>query len=84
MRMVYCISSIFVLVIVGTGILAYVSGPVRDIPPTPSIEYPEPTAATSSPARSFQFTEKRLAPPGFKGPTAAPHIIGPKSNPPDY
>ena len=40
--------------------------------------------ATAMPQKQAATTTEKWVPPGFKGPTGAPHIQGPTSPPPNY
>jgi len=61
-------------------------GAEQALSPAPS---PAPTSGGSSggeasPPPTPTSSNQKWIPPGFKGPTGAPHVIGPTSPPPDY
>ncbi len=87
MRMFYFISGIAVLTVMGIMVLAYffpqplhdASTSETDLSTPSSTLHPPATAAGPS-----RFTPGQWVPPGFKGPTGPPHIVGPNANPPNY
>lgn len=73
---------IVIAALVGVGIIIQNLRVPIDLAPTAPNE--KPSSANTVPGERWIVPTSTFAPNTFRGPSGPPHIIGPKSNPPNY
>ncbi len=77
------IGGILILMATIIGLLGFLLGSSRK-PLTVKEAFFPPAASSTAESREPARSTSTFAPNTFRGPSGPPHIIGPKSNPPNY